>query len=278
MVEEYYVENIPDEKLAWREYPSKRRRAMLRECDYCGEIYKAPLHELRVGRGKFCSQSCASRYQVAQNRTDEQVRIRQKDIRWSSDIAYIVGLIAADGNLTRDRPEIKFSNTEIALRDHYISVVKEELTRQEPGYYENKYSESKVEYQLKFTHRKFYQFLQDIGLTPNKTFVMGEIDVPDEFFADFFRGEFDGDGNVGTGGGLHMSIASGSRGLLDWMHNQAKNLFQVSGGRVNSRANRNAYRLNYYKGDSIKVYNNIYKEDSLFLPRKKEVFENTIGL
>jgi hypothetical protein len=59
---------------------------------------------------------------------------------WSADVAYVIGLIATDGNLGRKRPVI--------------------------------------------------------GLTPAKSLTLGPLSVPDEYFADFFRGCIDGDGTM----------------------------------------------------------------------------------
>jgi len=38
--------------------------------------------------------------------------------------------------------------------------------------------------------------LINLGVIPRKTYNLGEIKIPDEYFADFARGFFDGDGTV----------------------------------------------------------------------------------
>ena len=44
--------------------------------------------------------------------------------------------------------------------------------------------------------RSLYEWLFEIGLTPAKSLTLRPVSVPDEYFADFFRGCIDGDGTI----------------------------------------------------------------------------------
>jgi len=49
---------------------------------------------------------------------------------------------------------------------------------------------------LAWSDRRFYDWLANVGLTPAKSLTLGPLAVPDEYFADFFRGCVDGDGSI----------------------------------------------------------------------------------
>ena len=51
-------------------------------------------------------------------------------------------------------------------------------------------------HRLQWRDRELYGWLTDIGLTPRKSLTLGPLTVPDEYFADFFRGCIDGDGTI----------------------------------------------------------------------------------
>ena len=53
--------------------------------------------------------------------------------------------------------------------------------------------------QLSWRDRALYVWLSEIGLTPAKSLSLGPLAVPDQCFADFFRGCIDGDSSVASG-------------------------------------------------------------------------------
>src|SRR5215813_12786378 len=50
--------------------------------------------------------------------------------------------------------------------------------------------------QLSWRDRALYVWLSEIGLTPAKSLSLGPLAVPDQYFADFFRGCIDADSSV----------------------------------------------------------------------------------
>jgi hypothetical protein len=69
----------------------------------------------------------------------------------------------------------------------------------------------------------FREFLESRGLTPNKSLSIGPLDIPDAVFADFLRGELDGDGSwflaKGWRGCLYLvgTFRSASQQFLEWL-------------------------------------------------------------
>src|SRR5262245_22665126 len=110
---------------------------------------------------------------------------------WSPPVAYAIGLIATDGNLSRD--------------GRHISVVSKDLDQLETlrrclglrvSISEFQTTRGRLAARVQWSDRAFYKVLLMIGLTPNKSLTLGRLTIPDEYFPDFVRGCIDGDGSV----------------------------------------------------------------------------------
>lgn len=112
---------------------------------------------------------------------------------WSPELAYAIGLIASDGCLSRDGRDMSFVSKDIEL----ILAFKQCLGLSNPIGLAARGSEPKRRYFLiQFGSRTFYDFLLSIGLMPAKSKILGALQIPACYFADFFRGCIDGDGHI----------------------------------------------------------------------------------
>ena len=97
--------------------------------------------------------------------------------------------------------------------------------------------------QLQWSDRAFYRWLLQLGLTPAKSLTLRPLAIPDDYFADFFRGCIDGDGSVRTYTDryhvqkneayvyehLYLSIVSASRAFIEWLQTTVARLTGVAG-------------------------------------------------
>lgn len=167
---------------------------------------------------------------------------------WSSEFAYVVGLIASDGNLQAGCNEIRMVSTDRQLVNLYCqclglrpSDVSEEgwpdqeaasiplLQSHRPPY--------KRQYAVIFSDHRYRARLEEIGLIPNKSCILGPLRVPDHYFRDFLRGEFDGDGCWSASrpngrGNLLGILTSGSPLFLKWIQETLQRLGGPQGGRI----------------------------------------------
>lgn len=105
---------------------------------------------------------------------------------WSDALAWIVGIIWSDGNLSGNTIEV--CSKDFQLVDLLLSLV--------GGIYRPKNDGRHV--RVYFTSRKVAQFLRDIGLTERKSLTVRWPTMPQEFEGSFMRGLIDGDGSVRT--------------------------------------------------------------------------------
>jgi hypothetical protein len=148
------------------------------------------------------------------------------DIRWSAEVAWIVGLMASDGNLARAGHALSLASNDVDLLESVRRILRigNRLGRVQGGL-------GHACYRLQWRDRGFHAWLTGIGLTPRKSLTLGPLAVPDEYFADFFRGCIDGDGTILVYTDryharrkatyvyqrLYVSIVSASRPFVIWL-------------------------------------------------------------
>lgn len=267
---------ISDDKIVYKKYSNGReRKAIWRECDLCGERYKAPLFRLKDDNpkhGKFCSSTCASidRNNDRSRKLKEQGKRQAQKMSWNENLSYLAGLIASDGSLAKNRPRIQFTNSDKELVDMVIEIfdnhVKRDTTK--PTRYTRGGS---VWWVYKITSRKLYYFFLNAGIEPAKSKTINSIDVPDKLFADFLRGEIDGDGSFcycKEKDTISTTINSGSKQFLVFLRGKINKLItNNTQGSINY--NNNCYRLNFGLYDTQNIYSSIYGNDCEYYLHRK---------
>ena len=199
---------------------------------------------------------------------------------WNKQTAYSVGLIASDGCLLNDGRHIDLTSNDEKLLNTFSGTLGKKLKIGQ-----KKNSNGGQSYRVQFSDVAYYDFLLNAGLTPRKSHTIHKINVPDEYYKDFLRGVFDGDGTVygyfdtrwPNSFMYYTSITSASIYFLEFLRSQNKRLFNTSKGSV--RKHTKASILAYAKKDSKILYEAMYTDcASNYLERKKAKFENFIAL
>ncbi len=199
---------------------------------------------------------------------------------WSSDMAYLLGFFAADGNMVcngRGGYYISFEITDLDLLESIKSV----LGSQNKISVRNRKSSWKTIYRLQIGSKNMYRDLCLLGFTPHKSLTIAWPDIPTIYLHDFIRGYFDGDGCVHLGRywrkdrcmwKLQFSVrfTSGSRKFLESLWSAIEPV--VLGGHISRK--KRGYELVFGQHDSIALFNFLYNNDTeLFLKRKHEKFK-----
>lgn len=114
---------------------------------------------------------------------------------WSSEMAYIVGFIAADGNICHTgRAHV----LHIACDDKdIIEKIRNVMTFQGPIHQKARLN-GKISYSLRICDPVIFQDLVRINITERKSLTLKPPVIPGRFVKDFVRGYFDGDGSVSS--------------------------------------------------------------------------------
>lgn len=191
-------------------------------------------------------------------------------IKWQSDFAYAIGLLASDGNLSKDGRHMNLKSAEKEMVNNF----KKALNLSNPVKSKIVGQTSKKHFYIQFSDVIFYKFLNTIGLYPAKSKTIKKVEVPTAFFADFLRGLFDGDGTFYSyydkrwpnSFVYQISFASASYDFIFWLKNKLAKLYGVKGF---IRKGDGVFNLRYVKRDTKKIFEKMYHENNpLFLSRK----------
>lgn len=201
-------------------------------------------------------------------------------IEWSPNFAYAIGLITSDGCLSSDGRHIQFVSKDLELVEKFkiaLAITNKIFRVARGGETFKKY------YRVGLGDKVFYRFLNSIGLTSAKSKTIQSVSVPNEFFADFLRGLFDGDGTIYSYWDTRwpksfcfkISFASASLNFTNWLKEKLTNLYGVKGI---LHKGKGVWNLEYTKGDSKILSTVMYcQANLLFLERKylkvKEMLE-----
>jgi len=210
------------------------------------------------------------------------------DTTWRPTLAYAVGLIATDGNLSPDHKCVRLVSGDRDLLEVFKACIPRAglIGRHGPNVWH-----------VTVSSVDFYRWLETIGLTPKKSLTLGGITVPDELIVDLVRGLMDGDGSIQNyvhhpGGNvrrypnyryerLNVSFHSASLRHVTWLRATLQRTLAIGGSITatvrNARPNP-MYELKYGKHASIALLERMYADPgSPRLDRKWKIWDAYIA-
>jgi intein-encoded DNA endonuclease-like protein len=198
-------------------------------------------------------------------------------------MAYILGFLYADGNITKT----KRGNCYVAVysADYQLVCQMREVlgSRHKIAV---RLSDTGRVYRIQVGSKEWYKDLGTRGLHPNKARRIKLPRLPDAYFGSFVRGYFDGDGNVWSGqihkkrkthhDTIQVAFTSASAVFLEKLREELTHR-GVVGGSIYIPKIRHYGRLAFSRDDALKIYKIMYNAPhKLFLKRKKIVFEKFV--
>lgn len=194
--------------------------------------------------------------------------------------AYILGLIYADGFVGKDNNFVLSMKDEHIVRDVANAIAfTGDIRKTDTGGFEN----STGCYRLNLSSEKLVSDLNKHGVYTCKSLTLDEFpNIESKFYGDFLRGYFDGDGSISfyikntTKKGkvysyevLHMTILATEPFLL-----KIKEVFNIGGHIRESKTEELKYLDIQSKEDLLKLYELMYKNATIFLNRKKKIWDD----
>ena len=185
------------------------------------------------------------------------------------------GLITADGCLIEHKNGLR--SLDITLKIKIIKDIKKLLTAG------HKIRKKNKGYRLQIKNKTLYKDLLNLGLTPRKSRTIKFPSIPIKYLSDFVRGYFDGDGSVcvwkekrwKNSLQIRTTFVCASLPFLKSLKTKLSEYGKLDKGKIwgGGKNNRAAYELHYGISDSLRLFNFIYKPQSLpYLQRKKQKF------
>lgn len=193
----------------------------------------------------------------------------------SEDKAYFLGLFFADGNISYNRtsPLIRLTSKDRKLLEIFLKCINSNsLIYRE---FHNKYKKECFKVQL--TSKKMFDDLNSIGCVPRKSLILKfPSNIPKELIHHFIRGYFDGDGTVNVHSPKNSSwkrLMSGFCGTRDFLEVLTDYL---PFSKKKLQLTKNLTVVVFSVQDSINLYKYMYRDSTVFLDRKHDIFYNFI--
>ncbi len=209
------------------------------------------------------------------------LRRNKVEIKWSPNFAYAMGLIVSDGCVSKDGRHILFvSKDEEQIHNYLMAlniVVSHGITHSGHN--------GAMAYRIQFSDVSFWEFLNNIGIHQAKSKTIGEIGIPNEFFFDFVRGVFDGDGCIysywdkrwKSSFMFYVSFASAGQVFIEWMRSTIEKHLKIK-GHISTSGERDFWQLRYAKAEAKVLINKMYESiDCIYLSRKKLKINRILG-
>lgn len=203
-------------------------------------------------------------------------------LKWSPEFAYAIGLITTDGCLYGDGRHIDLTSNdkEQLLNFRKCLGIETKIGLKTSGYL------GKKAMRVQFGDVNFYDFLLDIGLMPRKTKIIGAVKIPDEYFFDFLRGHFDGDGTFysywdprwRSSFMFYTVFLSASRIHIEWIRAMIFKKLNLK-GHMTICGKTPMYEIKYAKAESLQLLPELYYNPKVVcLSRKRKKIEKALAI
>ena len=193
----------------------------------------------------------------------------------STEKSYFLGWIFCDGNIKgTDSCRLQLHPKDLIVLEKFVNCVEgnKNMIKIEKDFYPTLYLNS----------RKMVTDLNEYGCIPNKTHVLIPPTLKEDYYNSFWRGCWEADGSISIVDKRYSEKAAGYTANLSFngtedMCNGFKNYMgwdlKTYSANRQTQTRRVARTLTYWNKAQLD-YQKLYDESDLFLPRKKEVFEN----
>ena len=203
-------------------------------------------------------------------------------------MAYVLGFFAADGCITVNPQGGEYFVIQIGDLD-LLKKLRKSLGSDHKISKRLHLKYKSTFFRLQIGSKEICDDLRKLGFSENKTHCLVLPKIPNQYFKDFVKGYFDGDGNVWVGYihkdrpkkmlAIRTVFTSCSKEFLEILKAKLEKRKIFNG--VLSKGKGNYYRLTYSIHGSLKLYDFMYNHNvrtanKLFLERKRKRFEEYI--
>lgn len=284
--------NIPKHEIKGRPNP-KNMRVLTKEeeakvCAIYRQTGQASDCAKAISSGQDVVRRCLKKYNLYRTASEAIRQSPQNQRKYpvndnyfsieNSKMAYLMGFIAADGTVRKDTNEIKIG---LSSKDiDFLKMIKNELGGRPIKEYTTKDGFDVCSFSC--TSKQIKEDLARYNIVPQKTFIFTfPKNLNKKYWIDFIRGYFDGDGSVSTAGtsAIRWQLCSATKDVLETIINFFYEEYNIPMVSIQERKGKNVlYYIQYSSVPTRKIYDILYSDGCLYLPRKKEKFEEIYSL
>ena len=196
------------------------------------------------------------------------------------NMAYIMGLIAADGNIAKkeNRIEIFLNKKDIEI----LEKINKEIENSRPVKIYKRSDGRDDMAKIWINSSTMKKDLAHYNIVPAKTFILKPPEFLDkQYVISYIRGYFDGDGSIFLSNNNPIwRIGSASRPIIEWMRTYLAEEYGIINNKIYNEKdaeNNDFYVLQYSSKNKInKLYNALYASGGLYLQRKYDRFTQLV--
>ena len=205
--------------------------------------------------------------------------------KWSPDMAYVLGYIFADGSITKSKSRNNSLYWQITSIDKQIiqdiaqavkwkGKVSTYIRTKEQGYFANY-----IQYRISVGSYEMVEDLISLGITYRKSLTLSPPNnIPNNMIRHFIRGFWDGDGSIFNSKSrgliyLGTSVGCGSKPFTEWLAKHIEPIIKHQPV-ITAHKSRKFYSFSLVGQKAYVFCQWIYKDTSLFLKRKHNVFQS----
>ena len=194
----------------------------------------------------------------------------------SSDKAYWLGFICADGDIKKSNNKVSLISKDLIVIENFKKTIGAEHAISTRTNFDKRTNKTYTGYSIQIGNELFVAHLINLGITSNKTNILKFPKIDEEYYPYFIAGLFDGDGSVGVRnhGKLRISLISTNE-VLDFICNLLTNMGINELSRTKVSKNKpNVWKMYLYK-DANKFLKYIYNDNNFkyYLMRKYNIFK-----
>lgn len=251
---------------------------------YCAKIAHTSVYTVKKFlKAEGISIRSYSEAAILSNKNRKKYHINEEYFNTQTpDMVYLLGFLAADGSIAKRGNSIKIGLSQVDY--DFLEEINRKL---DSNYPIKKYTNNRG-YEccsLTFTSEHIKNQLANFNIVPQKTF---SFEIPNnlkpEYFNDFLRGYFDGDGCVSTAGpnAIRWSICSANRKNMEIIVNYLFDNYNIPKVAIQARNSKSGnghilYYIQYSTSATKKLFNILYYNNCFCLPRKFEKYKKIIS-
>jgi hypothetical protein len=243
---------------------------------------KASAREIALDSGKVIRENVCFKGKK-QFITLEKVSFKKQFFSsWSSEMAYVLGVIYTDGNLLSRGGSCNMDRFSISQKEPELLIKVLALMQCNATIHfrrEHIYSGVKAGalHWFSIAENEVYNDLISLGLTPHKSLTINFPEVPNEYARHFIRGCWDGDGSVyidKQSQSVSASFISGSLNFVEGISKVLKNAGLPERKIHVRKGEKSSYYIRFTGTQVAKLYHYLYDDvpESHYLDRKYKLF------
>lgn len=234
---------------------------------YFSKLTIKELLKLLHRRSKTAIWAQGERLGLRQNRNHPRLAVNEHYFKkWSSEMAYILGFILADGCIIEGTYKGYSGALKFGVHPKDVNIlekIKIQLRSQ------HKISIVKNAAHLGITSQIIVNDLKNLGITYRKSLRENVPNVPEKYTKDFIRGIFDGDGSISFDSNNYPTLSvCGGKNTINFIQKYFLNKFRIYSKVGEREKNQILFYITYRSNSAKTLINYLYSNATLYLERK----------